>query len=58
MRLIGADKLKFHCNFEGDCSPADIEGCKECASYVLDYRDIQEQPAVNIIETDNEKTGT
>lgn len=43
MRLIDADKLNFHCNYNGDCS-GDISHCKECDNYVLDYRDIQEQP--------------
>lgn len=43
MRLIDANKLNFHCNYNGDCS-GDISHCKECDNYVLDYRDIQEQP--------------
>lgn len=43
MRLIDADRLNFHCNYNGDCS-GDISHCKECDNYVLDYRDIQEQP--------------
>lgn len=43
MKLIDADKLNFHCNYNGDCS-GDISHCKECDNYVLDYRDIQEQP--------------
>lgn len=43
MRLIDADELNFHCNYNGDCS-GDISHCKECDNYVLDYRDIQEQP--------------
>lgn len=42
-RLIDADKLNFHCNYDGDCT-GDISHCKECDNYVLDYRDIQEQP--------------
>lgn len=43
MRMIDADKLNFHCNYNGDCS-GDISHCKECDNYILDYRDIQEQP--------------
>ena len=42
-RLIDAEKLNFHCNYNGDCS-GDVSHCKECGNYVLDYRDIQEQP--------------
>ena len=42
-RLIDAGKLNFRCNYNGDCS-GDISHCKECDDYVLDYRDIQEQP--------------
>lgn len=42
-RLIDAGKLNFHCNYNGDCL-GDISHCKECYNYVLDYRDIQEQP--------------
>lgn len=42
-RLIDADKLNFHCNYNGDCS-GDISHCKECDNYILGYRDIQEQP--------------
>lgn len=42
-RLIDADKLNFRCNYNGDCS-GDISHCKKCDNYVLDYRDIQEQP--------------
>ena len=42
-RLIDAEKLNFHCNYNGDCS-GDVSHCKECDNYVLDYRDIQEQP--------------
>lgn len=42
-RLIDAGKLNFHCNYNGDCL-GDISHCKECDNYVLDYRDIQEQP--------------
>ena len=43
MGLIDANKLNFRCNYNGDCS-GDISHCKECDDYVLDYRDIQEQP--------------
>lgn len=43
MRLIDVDKLNFHCNYNGDCL-GDISHCKECDNYILDYRDIQEQP--------------
>lgn len=43
MGLIDANKLNFRCNYNGDCS-GDISHCKECDNYVLDYRDIQEQP--------------
>ena len=42
-RLIDAEKLNFHCNYNGDCS-GDVSHCKECDNYVLDYRDIHEQP--------------
>ena len=42
-RLIDAEKLNFHCNYNGDCS-GDVSHCKECDNYVLNYRDIQEQP--------------
>ena len=42
-RLIDAEKLNFHCNYNGDCS-GDVSHCKECDNYVLDYRDIQEYP--------------
>lgn len=42
-RLIDAEKLNFHCNYNGDCS-GDVSHCKECDNYVLDYKDIQEQP--------------
>ena len=45
MKLIDADKLNFHCNYNGDCS-GDISHCKECDNYILDYRDVQEQPTV------------
>lgn len=43
MRLIDADKLSFYCNYEGDCS-GDISHCQECSNYVLDCRDIKDQP--------------
>ena len=47
MRLIDADKLNFYCNYEGDWG--DISHCQECSNYVLDYRDIKDQPtAYNI----------
>lgn len=45
MKLIDADKLNFHCNYNGDCS-GDISHCKECDNYILDYRDVQEQPTI------------
>ena len=48
MRLIDADKLSFHCNYEGDCS-GDISHCQECSNYVLDYRDIKDQPMLMIL---------
>lgn len=41
--LIDASKLNFHCNYNGDCL-GDISHCKECDNYVLEYRNIQEQP--------------
>ena len=43
MRLIDADNISFHCNYDGDCT-GDIEDCKECENYICDFRDIQEQP--------------
>ena len=43
MRLIDANNISFHCNYDGDCT-GDIEDCKECANYICDFRDIQEQP--------------
>lgn len=50
MRLIDVDKLSFHCNYEGDCS-ADISHCQEqCSNYVLDYRDIKDQPTAYDID--------
>lgn len=49
MRLINADKLSFHCNYEGDCSE-DISHCQGCDNYVLDYRDIKDQPTAYDID--------
>ena len=43
MRLIDADNVNFHCNYDGDCT-GDIYSCKECENYICDFRDIQEQP--------------
>lgn len=43
MKLINADNINFHCNYNGDCT-GDIEDCKECENYICDFRDIQEQP--------------
>ena len=48
-RLIDAEKLNFHCNYNGDCS-GDVSHCKECDNYVLDYRDIQEYPTAYDID--------
>lgn len=48
MRLINADKLSFHCNYEGDCS-GDISHCQECSNYVLDYRDIKTNQQLMIL---------
>ena len=42
MRLIDADNVNFHCNYDGDCT-GDIYSCKKCENYVCDFRDIQEQ---------------
>ena len=42
MRLIDADNINFHCNYDGDCT-GDIDDCKECGNYICDFRDIQEQ---------------
>ena len=42
MRLIDADNINFHCNYDGDCT-GDIDDCKECENYICDFRDIQEQ---------------
>ena len=50
MRLIDTDKLSFHCNYEGDCS-GDISHCQGCDNYVLDYRDIKDQPTAYNIES-------
>lgn len=50
MRLIDADKLSFYCNYEGDCS-GDISRCQECSNYVLDYRDIKNQPTAYDIDS-------
>lgn len=33
----------LYCNYEGDCS-GDISHCQECSNYVLDCRDIKDQP--------------
>lgn len=49
MRLINADKLSSRCNYEGDCS-GDISHCQECSNYVLDYRDIKDQPTAYDID--------
>ena len=49
MRLIDADKLSFHCNYEGDCS-GNISHCQGCSNYVLDYRDIKDQPTAYDID--------
>ena len=49
MKLINADKLSFHCNYGGDCS-GDISHCQECSNYVLDYRDIKDQPTAYDID--------
>ena len=49
MRLIDADKLNFYCNYEGDCS-GDILHCQERGNYVLDYRDIEDQPTAYDID--------
>ena len=43
MRLIDADNINFHCNYDGDCT-GDIDDCKKCGNYICDFRDIQEQP--------------
>lgn len=43
MRLIDADNINFHCNYDGDCT-GDIDDCKKCGNYVCDFRNIQEQP--------------
>lgn len=49
MRLINTDKLSFYCNYEGNCS-GDISYCQECSNYVLDYRDIKDQPTAYDID--------
>lgn len=57
MRLIDADNINFHCNYDGDCT-GDIDSCKECENYICDFRDIQEQPtaySVNKVVEELEK---
>ena len=49
MRLIDADNINFHCNYDGDCT-GDIDDCKECENYICDFRDIQEQPTAYDID--------
>ena len=49
MRLIDADNVNFHCNYDGDCT-GDIYSCKECENYICDFRDIQEQPTAYDID--------
>ena len=49
MRLIDADNINFHCNYDGDCT-GDIDNCKECGNYICDFRDIQEQPTAYDID--------
>ena len=49
MRLIDADNINFHCNYDGDCT-GDIDDCKECGNYICDFRDIQEQPTAYDID--------
>ena len=53
MRLIDADNINFHCNYDGDCT-GDIDDCKKCGNYICDFRDIQEQPIAydldNVVE--------
>ena len=49
MRLIDADNINFHCNYDGDCT-GDIDSCKECENYICDFRDIQEQPTAYDID--------
>lgn len=56
-RLIDAGKLNFHCNYNGDCL-GDISHCKECDNYVLDYRDIQEQPTAYDVDAVVERLET
>lgn len=54
MRLIDADNINFHCNYDGDCT-GDINDCKECGNYICDFRDIQEQPTAYDIDKVVEK---
>ena len=49
MRLIDADNINFHCNYDGNCT-GDIDDCKECGNYICDFRDIQEQPTAYDID--------
>ena len=49
MRLIDADNINFHCNYDGDCT-GDIDDCKECENYICDFRDIQEQPTAYSVD--------
>ena len=49
MRLIDADNVNFHCNYDGDCT-GDIYSCKECENYICDFRDIQEQPTAYSVD--------
>lgn len=49
MRLIDADNINFHCNYDGDCT-GDIDDCKECGNYICDFRDIQEQPTAYSVD--------
>lgn len=56
-RLIDAGKLNFHCNYNGDCL-GDISHCKECDNYVLEYRDIQEQPTAYDVDAVVERLET
>lgn len=42
MRVVDIDNLSFHCNYEGDCT-ADKSACEECANYVIDYRDVEQE---------------
>lgn len=56
MWLIDADKLNFYCNYEGDCS-GDKSHCQECSNYVLNYRDIKDQPIAYDIDAVVEQLG-